>query len=42
MLSKKKIRTQDLRVDVEVQLGKLVIDQLYNQKFKNFLYYHGV
>jgi hypothetical protein len=26
-------------VDVEGQLKKLAIDQLYNQKFKNFLFY---
>jgi hypothetical protein len=29
-------------VDVEGQLGKLTIDQLYNQKFKKFLYYYWV
>jgi hypothetical protein len=29
-------------VDVEEQLRKLVIDQLYNQKFKKFLYYRWV
>ncbi len=26
-------------MDVKGQLGKLVIDQFYNQKFKKFLYY---
>jgi hypothetical protein len=29
-------------VDVEGQLGKLAIDQLYNQKFKKILYYRWV
>jgi hypothetical protein len=29
-------------VDVEGQLKKLAIDQLYNQKFKKFLYYRWV
>jgi hypothetical protein len=35
---KEEIRTQDLGVDVKGQLGKPTIDQLYNQKFKKFLY----
>ncbi len=39
---KKEIGTQDLKVDVEGELGKLAINQLYNQKFKKFLYYHCV
>ncbi len=29
-------------MDVERQLRKLAIDQLYNQKFKNFLFYRWV
>ncbi len=29
-------------MNVEKQLRKLVIDQLYNQKFKKFLYYFRV
>jgi hypothetical protein len=29
-------------VDVEGQLRKIAIDQLYNQKFKKFLYYSWV
>jgi hypothetical protein len=29
-------------VDVKGQLGKLAKNQLYNQKFKKFLYYHWV
>jgi hypothetical protein len=36
---KKEIRTQDLKVDVKGQLGKLTIYQLYNQKFKKKLHY---
>jgi hypothetical protein len=39
---KEEIRTQDLGVDVKGQLGKLAIDQFYNQKFKKVLYYHWV
>jgi hypothetical protein len=39
---KEEIGTHDLGVDVEGQLGKLAIDQLYNQKLKKFLYYHWV
>ncbi len=29
-------------MDVKGQLGKLTIDQLYNQKFKKFLHYYWV
>jgi hypothetical protein len=36
---KEEIGIQDLRVDVKGQLRKFAIDQLYNQKFKKFLYY---
>jgi hypothetical protein len=36
---KEEMTFSDLGVDVEGQLRKLVIDQLYNQKFKKFLYY---
>ncbi len=39
---KKEIGTQDLDVDVEGQLRKLVIDHLYKQKFKKFLCYRWV
>jgi len=39
---KDEIENQDSRVNIEGQLGKVAIDQLYNQKFKKFIYYHWV
>ncbi len=35
---KDEIENQGSRVDVKGQLGKVTIDQLYNQKFKNLFY----